>query len=124
MNGKFLITNHPVFDHFTSASQQSVSQSFSQSINQLESKSNSHSFIRESLTYLVIPSVSQSTNQSDSELINHFMCFIYYYIILLQCFSHSPKILDAWPTALRPIAAMAAILFTSAIAVHDAQGDG
>lgn len=44
--------------------------------------------------------------------------------MLLQCFSHSPKILDAWPTALRPIAAMAAILFTSAIAVHDAQGDG
>lgn len=68
VNGMFLITNHPVFDHFTSASQQSVSQSFSESINQLESKSNSHSFIRESLTYLVIQSVSQSTNQSDSKL--------------------------------------------------------
>lgn len=37
---------------------------------------------------------------------------------------HSPEILDARPSALRPIASVAAILLAAAVAVHDAQGNG
>jgi len=44
-------------------------------------------------------------------------------LILIQI-RHSPEILDARPSALRPIAAVAAILLAAAVAVHDAEGDG